>query len=206
MDVLNWFNRAPKSNLPEPTALQLLRARQIQQLRTINCRSVFHTCCPNCFNYVLYYSYLSIQYVFHVLYYASYFVIFFKIFWDRRIKTIEHNLKRKRPFCYFVMQHLFEFGFGLRLLDESFVCLHLCNWCIFSQCFYLIVDRIIELQRDVEYKVIVDENSGLTLDMYVMRLCTDIVINNKLQPIYVLAWIWLWNRWSLAPTTYTFRV
>jgi ESCRT-I complex subunit VPS37 len=40
MDVLNWFNRAPKSNLPEPTALQLLRARQIQQLRTINCRII----------------------------------------------------------------------------------------------------------------------------------------------------------------------
>ena len=44
---------------------------------------------------------------------------------------------------------------------------------LFSQCFYLIVDRIIELQRDIEYKVIVDENSGLTLDMYVMCLCTE---------------------------------
>jgi len=34
--VLNWFSKPAKSSLPEPTALQALRAKQIEQLRTIS--------------------------------------------------------------------------------------------------------------------------------------------------------------------------
>ena len=33
--MLNWFNKAQKSQLPEPTALQVLRAKQIEQLRLV---------------------------------------------------------------------------------------------------------------------------------------------------------------------------
>jgi len=33
--MLNWFNKGQKSQLPEPTALQVLRAKQIEQLRHI---------------------------------------------------------------------------------------------------------------------------------------------------------------------------
>jgi ESCRT-I complex subunit VPS37 len=35
--MLNWLSKGPKSQLPEPTALQVLRAKQIEQLRLLDC-------------------------------------------------------------------------------------------------------------------------------------------------------------------------
>jgi len=36
--MLNWLMKGSKSNLPEPTSLQTLRAKQIEQLRYFDSR------------------------------------------------------------------------------------------------------------------------------------------------------------------------